>query len=226
MLPLLFADPVCYTSESDTADNTFGPKKIAETTFDVQIAYAADKGLDSNSCPPDGELCPSCLQPDPIQFLTPKNCNDPSCTNARCDQKTALFLYDDQDELCTSCKSNCLAYYQVRRTGLSQILQLGPAFWLRMPIRDLNLAHDSDQPWAIVVHQGAYEEKREPLAAVRHQECYSCMLDITTGEDVPGMSDAEKQSYILRGGKLRRRWRCHSALSSSAVIRSVSLCVH
>ena len=68
-----------------------------------------------------------------------------------------------------------------------------------------------------VVYQGAYEEKREPLVAARHQECYSCMLDISTGEDVPGMSDAEKQAYILRGGKFRRRRCCHYRPPSAAV---------
>jgi hypothetical protein len=97
----------------------------------------------------------------------PQNCDDPSCgqdgaPQRRCDQQSALFLYNNADELCTSCKSNCLAYYQ-----------------------------------------DVYEAGREAEGHLnRHQECYSCFLDITSGEEIPEMSQEEIQMYVLKGGKL------------------------
>jgi hypothetical protein len=36
-------------------------------------------------------------------------------------------------------------------TGLARIARLGPAFWLRIPIRSLNSTHDLGQPCATFV---------------------------------------------------------------------------
>ena len=122
--------PVCYTNELDeSSEVTFGPKAVPEATFDAQAAYAADAGIaaGAETCPPAEEMCPRCLLPDPLLFTEPKNCEDPECSDVSCEPSSGMFPYNDRDELCKSCKPQCIAYYSIQDADRTSSISEKPA---------------------------------------------------------------------------------------------------